>query len=235
ADCTVRIRPGTGSPLRPRLDAVLARQYLEAYRQLAQVVWKETGREEVPTLSMLASSEGVVAMESQGTDFDSLWTEVAQVLEGALEQADRMRRDEGGRLEKILRGQHARIAAAAGKLRAMAPEELKALSARTAERIAQLSASAEVDEQRLAQEIAILAERCDVTEELDRIFCHLEHWEKLFGSEQPVGRRMDFLMQELIREVNTLAAKSQSASMNGIAVELKAEIEKAREQIQNVM
>lgn len=235
ADCTVRVTPGGGSPLKPRLDEVVARQYLEAYRQLAQVVWKETGREEVPTLSMLVAAEGVVTNEAPHVEFDRLWSEFEAVLAGALEQADRMRRDEGARLEKVLRKQHERIAELAGKLRAMAPAEGKALAERAAERIAQLSASAEIDQQRLAQEMAILAERCDVTEELDRISSHLVQWRKFLDSEQPVGRKMDFLMQEFNREVNTLASKSQSASMNGLAVELKAEIEKAREQIQNIL
>ncbi|MGW8313417.1 MAG: YicC family protein, partial [Desulfuromonadales bacterium] len=102
------------------------------------------------------------------------------------------------------------------------------------ERLAKLQQNVELDPQRVAQEIAIFADRCDISEEISRFRSHMVQFRALFDDEEPVGRRMDFLVQELNREVNTMGSKSNDADLTNTVVSLKSELEKVREQVQNV-
>jgi Uncharacterized stress-induced protein len=114
------------------------------------------------------------------------------------------------------------------------PAEHQALALRTAERIRALAREAAIPEERLVVELAVLAERTDVTEELVRFQSHREQFAKLLDQSGAVGRELDFLLQELNREVNTLSAKIRSAPVVKLAVALKSELEKLREQVQNI-
>jgi uncharacterized protein (TIGR00255 family) len=102
------------------------------------------------------------------------------------------------------------------------------------ERLAKLQQNVEWDPQRVAQEIAIFTDRCDISEELARFKSHLVQFRALFNVKEPVGRKMDFLVQELNREVNTMGSKSNDAELTSHVVALKAEFEKVREQVQNI-
>ena len=108
------------------------------------------------------------------------------------------------------------------------------IGVRLKERIEQLAGDAGVDEARLAQEIAFLADRSDITEELVRFGSHLQQFDESFSIEEPIGRKLDFLLQELGREVNTIGSKANDADVTMYVVQLKAELEKIREQIQNI-
>jgi len=102
------------------------------------------------------------------------------------------------------------------------------------ERLAKLQQNVEWDPQRVAQEIAVFADRCDISEEISRFRSHMVQFRALLGDAEPVGRRMDFLVQELNREVNTMGSKSNDADLTNTVVTLKSELEKVREQVQNV-
>ncbi len=119
-------------------------------------------------------------------------------------------------------------------IRAEIPDELKALQDRTAERIRALAVEVEVSEERLVQELAVLAERADVTEESSRLTSHLAQFGELMGRDGSIGRELNFLLQEMSREINTLCSKFHSPLVVRKAVAAKAELEKVREQVQNV-
>jgi uncharacterized protein (TIGR00255 family) len=129
-----------------------------------------------------------------------------------------------------------RIGELAGTVRGLAARAPEDARDRLRERLGRLlkDSGVQIDEARLAQEVAVLADRQDVTEELVRITSHLDQFRKLMASSKAVGRRLDFLVQELGREINTVGSKSQSAEIAALVVEAKAELEKIREQVQNV-
>jgi uncharacterized protein (TIGR00255 family) len=167
-------------------------------------------------------------------DHQACWQQLEVIIREALNQAGQMRLAEGAQLAKEIGLRLDEIERLHKEVEQMIPGEQTALKERTAERIRNLAGQVEVSEERLAQEMAILSERMDVTEELTRLENHLGQFRKLMNRAEPVGRELDFLLQEMNREVNTLSSKIHSAAVVTRGVSLKAEIEKVREQIQNV-
>ena len=163
---------------------------------------------------------------------------VAQVLEGALAEAldelDAMRVREGTYLRADLDGRRVRVGDLFSRVAAAAEQGLAGMQARLAERVRELRADALADEAAVAQEIAKFAGRSDITEEVVRFRGHLDHWHALSESPEPCGRKLDFLLQEMNREVNTAGSKAEGPAVSELIVELKAELEKMREQVQNV-
>jgi uncharacterized protein (TIGR00255 family) len=154
------------------------------------------------------------------------------LLEEALAELTRFRDSEGGRLKEALELRCAGLADFASLVAARLPEVRARIRTKLLERIAQLCT--DVDHERLEQELAILAQRLDVDEELDRLRGHVTEVRKTFGGQEPAGRRLDFLMQELNREANTLSSKSQDIETTRSAVDMKVLIEQMREQVQNI-
>jgi uncharacterized protein (TIGR00255 family) len=115
-----------------------------------------------------------------------------------------------------------------------APEVVESFRQRLADRVKELAGGIEVDPGRLAQEVAFLAERCDITEEVVRTRSHLEQFREMLDQAEPAGRKLEFLLQEINREVNTTGSKSNDAAIARIIIEIKSELEKMREQVQNV-
>jgi uncharacterized protein (TIGR00255 family) len=233
-ECQVRSARGSAGLAVPELNMEATERYLKLYGKLAREIETETGVSQKLSLEIMAHSEGVIVMDEELGDPESSWNDLESLIKEALDQAQQMRRAEGERLaaeiDKRLKG----VADLAAEIRALLPAENQALFERMSERVKTLADQVEVTKERLAQEVAILAERMDVTEELDRMSSHLAQFEKLMSRSDPVGRELDFLLQELNREVNTLSSKTRSTKVVALAVTLKAEIEKIREQIQNV-
>ena len=165
-------------------------------------------------------------------DVEPLFTEATKLLDAALESIDRMRASEGARLAEMLESRCAEIEKIAASVRARMPEVLEATRVKQRERIEALDV--EADPARLEVELALIATKIDVDEELDRLESHLVEIRAALQSDKPVGRRLDFLMQELNREANTLGSKSADTETTKAAVDLKVLIEQMREQIQNV-
>ena len=165
-------------------------------------------------------------------DVEPLFAEAGQLLDKALAAIGEMRSNEGARIGEMLETRCAEIAAIAKSVRARMPEVLDAARAKQKERLANLDV--EADPARLEVELALLATKIDVDEELDRLDSHLVEIRDALKAKQPVGRRLDFLMQELNREANTLGSKSADTETTKAAVDLKVLIEQMREQIQNV-
>jgi uncharacterized protein (TIGR00255 family) len=154
------------------------------------------------------------------------------LLADALAELTRFRDSEGGRLLDALEQRCAGLIEFAARVTERLPEVRARMRTRLLERIAQLVS--DVDHERLEQELAILAQRLDVDEEIDRLRGHVAEVRKTFGGQEPAGRRLDFLMQELNREANTLSSKSQDIETTRAAVDMKVLIEQMREQVQNV-
>ncbi len=173
---------------------------------------------------------GVVS-ESQ-VDAEPLYVEAVALLDNALEAMASMRASEGERIATMLESRCADIEIISSSVRKRMPDVLASVRAKQKERIERLDV--EADPARLELELALIAQKLDVDEELDRLDSHVIEIRKTLGSNEPVGRRLDFLMQELNREANTLGSKSADADTTKAAVELKVLIEQMREQIQNV-
>jgi uncharacterized protein (TIGR00255 family) len=152
----------------------------------------------------------------------------------ALEELDQMRRTEGAQLRAELDARRASLGELFDRAAQAAASGAEALRTRLAERVRELRTDPAIDESTIAQEIVRYANRSDITEETVRFRAHLEHWRALSDAPEPCGRKLDFLLQEMNREINTLGAKAEGPGVSEIVVALKAELEKMREQVQNV-
>jgi uncharacterized protein (TIGR00255 family) len=159
---------------------------------------------------------------------------VEEAVAAALGDLDEMRTREGGFLRAELDARRQLLGDLFDKVAASADDALEALRTRLVERVKQLRADSLADETAIAQEIARFVGRSDITEEVVRFRGHLEHWQALSDSPEPCGRKLDFLLQEMNREVNTTGSKAEGPAVSELIVTLKAELEKMREQVQNV-
>jgi len=162
--------------------------------------------------------------------------EVVAVLDQAVQALQAMRQSEGARLAAVIAERIALVEAAVARLATRSPERLEAQRVRLNENVAKLAGGVAVDPQRMAQEIAILADRLDVGEELDRFASHLAAFRETLASktDEPVGKRLGFLLQELLREANTTGSKANDAPMLKDVVAIKEELERIREQVENL-
>jgi uncharacterized protein (TIGR00255 family) len=184
-----------------------------------------------PDLALVLAQPGVVALAED--EHESPDASVLAATESALAQLVAMRDAEGKALAKDLAERIAELGALRDQLGVLARDVPQAVHKKLTERLEKLVKD-EVDPQRLAQEVALLADRADVTEELVRLGSHLDQARALVTGTQSAGRRLDFLVQELGRELNTVGSKSATAEITALVVEGKAVLEKVREQVQNV-
>ncbi|MGH7466359.1 MAG: YicC/YloC family endoribonuclease [Longimicrobiales bacterium] len=219
-----------GSPL--ALDVARARAYLDLLRALKQEL-SLPGEVDVALLSRFSDLfRPVDAVDAEALDAEA----VRAVIDAAAQAAIVMRADEGRRLEADLRARLAAIEDALVLISERAPLRLVAERDRLRRAIADLSMSPGVDEERLAREIAYLAERWDISEELVRLRSHLELFHQTLGgsADEPVGKRLGFLTQEMHREANTIGSKANDADIDHRVIAIKEELERLREQIENV-
>ncbi|PJB31890.1 MAG: YicC family protein [Deltaproteobacteria bacterium CG_4_9_14_3_um_filter_65_9] len=190
---------------------------------------------EVTLRDLLAVPDLFQAAPAGDDPAEFLWPVVEGAVRDALEMLGRARAEEGDRMKRVLQESVARLAVLAREIRSLAAENREQAVARLRERIAALSAEAGLDPVRLHQEAAILLDRLDITEECDRLASHLTAVDALFRSPgDAVGKRFDFLVQEIFRELNTAGTKSAHAGVSALVVAAKTELEKVREQIQNI-
>ncbi|MGZ3428730.1 MAG: YicC/YloC family endoribonuclease [Polyangia bacterium] len=228
---TINVRDeGGGAAQAVHADAALARQYHHALVEIRDAL----GMDEKVSLALVAAQPGVITVGESVSDPEALWRAIAPGLEAALTALVAARAREGEALRADLRARLASLETMhrdLGVLTADAPEQHRK---KLRDRLERALKPGEVDAQRLAQEVAILADKSDVTEELTRMATHVAEARRLTDEDGANGRRLDFLTQELNREVNTIGAKSQSATVAARVVDAKAEVERLREQIQNV-
>lgn len=229
-EVTVRRQATTASGQVPMVDAALAREYARAFREVQAAL----GAPGDVSWQHVANQPGVVRLEERGVNLEDATGAVTAALAQALDGLEAMRRTEGDALRADLAMRLGLIEGWASEVRALAPRAVEEYRTRLTERVAELARGVAVDPQRLAQEVVMFAERTDVAEESTRLASHLEQFRALLGSREPAGRKMDFLVQEMHREVNTTGSKSQHAELSTRVVAMKAEVERIREQVQNV-
>jgi uncharacterized protein (TIGR00255 family) len=221
-------RDGKGAEVEVRSE--VARAYVRALRRL-RTEMKLAGDVDVRAL---AGVPGLVVVSEQPVDGPGEMAAVRRVVRGALAALQRERAREGRLLARDMRARVAEMGRVVERLARDLPNVVIALRDRAAERLRRLAAGIDIDPQRLAQEAAVQAERVDVTEEIVRLRSHLGALAALCVRRDPVGKRIEFLLQELQREINTVGAKVGDARLGALVVEAKAIIEKLREQVQNV-
>jgi uncharacterized protein (TIGR00255 family) len=186
------------------------------------------------TLELLAGGKDIITAKEELEDVEPYWQEIATILKQSLREMDEMKRLEGESLAKDLQQRLEQIGQQLKGIKDQAPIRLNAYWNRLRERLQSFLEGNELDSTRFQQEVAFLAERIDITEEIVRAESHLNQLATLLLGRDPVGRKMDFLLQEIHREVNTISAKANDAEISQRVVEIKSELEKIREQVQNI-
>ena len=186
------------------------------------------------TLDTLIGLKGGIYTSETEIDPDEIWGTIAGILDDCIDALIQMKETEGGLLYEDFTARLAIITNAIETVKARVPEILSNYQARLAARIRELAGDMECDESRLIQEVAIMAEKSDITEEIVRLESHVKQFGKMLDSEEAIGRKMDFLLQEMHREINTIGSKSSDLAISGTVIEIKTELAKLREQVQNI-
>jgi len=231
-DLSVQLGPGTGGSLqRVAVDIALAREYAERARTLGSTL--DLAGE--PSLTWVLERSGVVRLEEpELPDAEALWPTCELALTRAVDALVEQRTIEGAALAAELRALRVELTGHVDAMVARAPAGAARREERLRERIKTLIEGAGVDEARVLTEVAVWAEKSDVAEELARLRSHLEQLAMTLDKGGPVGRPLDFLLQELNREVNTVASKADDLELSQIALAAKGVLEKMREQVQNL-
>lgn len=216
-----------------KLDLPLARQYYKCLKDLC----RELSLPDGPDLMMVASFNGIVSYSDEDAApmlTDELWPIVQEALATALNNCSQMRASEGQALKNDILNRIANFEKTVGEIENMVPAQLRKREAALQERLDNLLKGVDIEPGRLAQEVAIIADKTDVCEEIVRLHSHIRQFAGFLESDEPVGRKCDFLLQEFLREVNTVASKVADAQVAHLTVDLKNELEKIREQVQNL-
>jgi uncharacterized protein (TIGR00255 family) len=230
-DVTVTEELPDGEPRKLRLNRTLALEYLSAFKALQA----ELGLPGEVTLEFLCSQRDLFEVEGdEAGSPEADWPEIQAALERAMEGVAEMRRDEGRALKAALLGHLDQVEAILAGIIARAPEVVRSYKNRLEIRLQRLLEGKTVDPGRLEQEVALLADRSDIAEEVARLTSHLRQFRESIGQQGPHGRRMEFLLQEMQREANTIGAKANDAKISQDVIALKSTLEQLREQVQNV-
>jgi uncharacterized protein (TIGR00255 family) len=212
------------------LDHTLAQQYYDALQRLQESL----GLPGTIDLSQIASLRDVFRVEEASADVENDWDIIAQGLDAALQALQTMRRQEGEVLRRDFSQRLQAMAQQSQSIRQRVPQVVVEYQQRLEQRVKELFAQFELDPNRVAQEAIVFAERSDITEELTRLDAHMQACTRLLSSSEAVGRKIEFLVQEMHREVNTIGSKSNDTVIAHSVVELKSELERMREQVQNI-
>jgi uncharacterized protein (TIGR00255 family) len=231
-DVAVSLAPVEGGSLTPlSVNVAQAREYMQIAHRLESEL-RLTG---APTLTWLLEQPSVIAREAEPTlGPEEAWPLLEQALTRALADLVARREAEGEALRREMRGLGDVLAGQVDLIAERAPVAVERRAARLRERIQSLLGDATVDESRIATEVAVWADKTDIREELARLRAHLDQLARLLGEGGPVGRTLDFLVQEMNREVNTVGAKADDLEISQAVIAAKSTLEKLREQAQNI-
>ena len=237
-DVNLNVQPATAAPV--QVNRELLQAYSRAAEELRQQM-KNTTELDVVSLLRLPGVIGGLAppLPESDEEQDQLGHALDNCLREALTRLDEMRHTEGRHLAEELRTRLARIREQTDKVRELATALTPAFARRLQSRLNELLGGTGIEPARLAQEAALLAERSDISEELDRLRSHLQQFAKLLDGAGELGKKLDFLLQEMHREANTMLSKTpgvenEALTITAISLEIRAEIEKLREQVQNI-
>ena len=229
ADVFLTVRNTEASSLQVTADFDLAAHYLNIASELSS----RTGTENDMTASRVMRMEGVTTVTEREMDQEILSAACAEAVDLAMDQVIAMREKEGVNLREDLREHLDTAAALREKILARAPGVVRDYREKLEKRLKNLGVDG-IDPQRMAQEVALTADRCAIDEELSRLMSHIRQMQGYLEATDEIGKKMDFLIQEMNREANTIGSKASDAEIAQYVVDLKSEIEKLREQIQNV-
>jgi uncharacterized protein (TIGR00255 family) len=227
----VQIEDGSESAAPVEVDMARARAVLAALDRLKT----ELGLEGSASLELLVGAGGILKTVQPKADLDAVWAVLEGCLNLALDGLDAMRTTEGRHLAEDLNGRLDALEAALGEISRQSAGLAALYQERLKDRMAALTQGlVDIDPARIAQEAAFLADRADISEEIVRAASHLKQFRSIMDAAEPGGRKLNFLLQELNREFNTMGSKISNAAAAHVVVEVKTELEKIREQIQNV-
>lgn len=213
-----------------QVDKELALAYYKALKELATIT-------ETPLdigVEDLAELPDVLNIEEQQENLEEIWEDVAPALQQALEILLEMRKIEGAKLKRDLQEHLLILHKLHNKIEEKSPQVVDNYREKLHKRLQEILDTDQVDENRLALEVALFADKCSIDEELVRLNSHLAQFKQTLDEDNPVGRKLDFLIQEMNREVNTIGSKANDLDITQQVVEMKSEIEKLREQVQNI-
>jgi uncharacterized protein (TIGR00255 family) len=234
----VTVELGSSTPIQVNRDLVTS--YLRAADELRLQTSVSAALDVVALLRLPGVIGGLApAIPESEAEQEKLGREIEHCLRDALSKLDEMRRAEGRHMASDLRARLAHISAQTDEVRALVVQLRPAFARRLESRLKDLLSGTTIDVARIAQEAAMLAERSDISEELDRLKSHIQQFTKLLDGAGELGKKLDFLLQEMHREANTMLSKTpgvdvEALKITGIGLEVKAEIEKLREQVQNI-
>jgi uncharacterized protein (TIGR00255 family) len=229
-DVFVQFETSTGGSYLPQVNLPLAKAYHDAFVAMNL----HFGNYEPVPLAMIVAQKDVLSTQELSADLENLATQLFRTLAAALDSLEQMRNAEGESLAEEITNRVALVTELVENIARRAPVAVAGNTERFRERIARLLGDTPLDESRLAQEVALLADKMEITEELVRLKSHFQQFAATMQLAEPVGRKLDFLLQEMNREVNTIGSKANDGEITAMVVELKAEMEKVREQIQNI-
>lgn len=226
----VSAQDGANGSRKLALDTTLARSYHDAMRALQ----KELNAPGEISIGTILQAPGVMRFSENSINAEQAWPAVERALGGALSELVKMREREGKHLAKDLTRRLKLIRREVKEVGRLFPDVVKKYRAALIDRIAKAGVEVGGEDDRLLKEVSLFADRSDVSEELTRLASHLAQFEEHLSKEEPVGRTLEFITQEIFRELNTLGAKANDAAISQRVVFCKAELEKIREQIQNL-
>ncbi|HXJ78384.1 MAG TPA: YicC/YloC family endoribonuclease [Candidatus Methylomirabilis sp.] len=231
-DVSVSLNPiGVGALTSLSMNLTLAKEYAEVRRQLKEALELE----DRPSLEWVLEQPGVIVREAEPTiSAEETWPLLEQALSRALDELLARREAEGAALAKELLALHEGLSTHVEAITARAPAAVDRRAARLRSRIQSLVGDTTLDEGRIATEVAVWAEKTDISEELARLRAHLDQFALLVQGGGPVGRTLDFLAQEMNREVNTVGSKADDLEISQAVIAAKSALEKLREQAQNI-
>lgn len=209
----------------------LAKEYLDAFKKMEETF----GLENDIRVSTVSRCPEVLTMEEQSADEDELWKGLKKALEGAMKQFVETRGIEGENLKNDIIAKLDGMSEKVACIEVRSPEIVAEYRAKLEEKVKELLADTQMDEGRIAAEVVIFADKICTDEEVVRLKSHIAHMKETFATEENgIGRKLDFIAQEMNREANTILSKANDLEVSNLAIELKTEIEKIREQIQNI-
>lgn len=212
------------------INKALAEDYLSALREMGA----ELGLEDDITLSVMSRFGDIFSVRKTAEDEDQVWADVKAVAQQAIDKFVEMRSIEGARLKEDILTRLITIEECVAKVEERSPQTVAEYRQRLTAKLQEVLESTAIDEQRILTEAAIISEKLAVDEETVRLRSHIAQLRTILESPEPVGRKLDFLVQELNREANTIGSKAQDVQIARVVVDIKSEIEKIREQIQNI-
>lgn len=212
------------------INKAVAEGYINALRSVSD----ELGLKDDLVLSKLIKLPEIFVVQKSPDNQEQIWVDISEVAGVALQNFVEMRQTEGEKLKSDIISKAGYILEMVQKVEEISPQTVENYRNRLYQKISEVLDGKEVDEQRIVTEAAIFAEKIAVDEETVRLRSHILQLQNMFESDEPVGRKLDFIVQEMNREVNTIGSKAQDLNITKIVVDMKAEIEKIREQIQNI-